>query len=129
MLVTMAMYEFLHSTSPLPSPKKKQTLMCQHHLTAISLTLLGQGPKGPLAYMGVLLGQGYCWLACAISFNSITYHSCYQTGKGHCDCFTITILKKNSFTHYLHLPQPVNFLATCCHNHCHPPFFVCSSSS
>ena len=45
MLVHMAMCEYLHSTSPLPYPEQKQTtLTYQPHLTATSLTLLGQGP-------------------------------------------------------------------------------------
>ena len=41
----MAVCESLHHTSPLPSPEQKQTtLRYQPHLTATSLTLLGQGP-------------------------------------------------------------------------------------
>ena len=45
MLAPMAMCEYLHSTSPLPYSEQKQTtLMYQPHLTATSLTLLGQGP-------------------------------------------------------------------------------------
>ena len=127
MLVTMAMYESLRSTSPLPLPKTNVNVSTS--LNSYITHPTRAGPEGPLAHMGTLPGRGYCWLACAISFDSITYHSYYQTGKGHCDCFTITILKKNSFTHYLHLPWPVDFLATCHHHHHHPPFFVCSSSS
>ena len=74
---------------------------CQKTDVNVSMSLIryithptGAGPRGPQAHTDALLGQGYCWLAHAISFDSIAYHSCYQTGKGHYDCFTITILKK-----------------------------------
>ena len=41
----MAVYEYLCSISPLPlSEEEKKTLMYKHHLTATSVTLLGQGP-------------------------------------------------------------------------------------
>ena len=55
MLVTKAMHESFHSTSPLPSPEQK-TLMCQCCLTAIFNHPTGAGPMGLLAHTHVPLG-------------------------------------------------------------------------
>ena len=50
--------------------------------------------------------------------NNIAYHSYYQTRKGHCDCFTITILKKKglltiftSHSQWISLPPAVTTAA------------------
>ena len=98
----MAMYESLCSTSPLHLPKTNVNVSMS--LNSYITHPTGTGPVGPLAHTGDPPGQDYCQLACAIAVDSIAYHSCYQIGKGHCDCFTITIFKKKQQFYSLSSP-------------------------
>ena len=72
----------------------------------------GAGPGGLQPHTGDSPDRVPNQLACEIFSGNITYHSYYQIRNGHCDCFTITILKKRGFTHYLHLSWLLDFLVT-----------------
>ena len=82
------------------------------------------GPLGSPAHKDVPLGLDCHPMAPSIFFYSSAYHSYYEIRNGNCNCW---IMKKKGsfwgFTHYLHLPRPVDFQATCCH-HLHPLFLV-----
>ena len=80
------------------------------------------GTGGPLVHMGVLLSQCcYLW-ACGNVGDSISCHSYYKakdrcydylhsTTLPHLKIPNSNLTKKGFFTHYCHLPQPVDFLA------------------
>ena len=85
-------------------------------------------------HMHVPPGLGRSQWVCGISFCSSTYHSYYKVGKHKCydqpsnQCFTHKPLHSNythNFTHYLHLPCPVDFFVICLHHFFCPP---CTSS-
>ena len=79
------------------------------------------GTGGPLAHTGVLPGHCcYLWVCSTIS-NSISCHSSYKA-KDRCYDYLhsptlphlkapSSNLKRRVFTHYCHLPQPMDFLA------------------
>ena len=91
------------------------------------------GPGGLQPHMDGPPDQTLNQLACEIFAGNIDYHSYYQIRNGHCDCFTITILKKKglltistSHSQWISLPHRASAAATATH-----PFFShlpCSSS-
>ena len=133
-LVQMAMCESLHHTSPLPSPEQKQTtLTYQPHLTATSLTLLGQG-LGIL--WTILVVFRIWWRICQNPISFLVIPSVIVTVQNKerllwlFDYHIFSTTKKIGFTHNLHFPYPVLFLATCLHHlFCHPHISLSSSSS
>ena len=66
-----------------------KTLMCQCHLTATLLTLLGAGPGELPDHMGVPWDLGYYLWESSTSFGRSTYYNYCEIRNGNCDCLTI----------------------------------------
>ena len=90
MLVTMAMHESLHSTSPCQNKNINVSRSLNSYITHPT----GAGPRGLLPHMDGPQDWALNQSPHETFANNIAYHSYYQTRKGHCDCFTITILQK-----------------------------------
>ena len=79
-------------------PCQNKNINMSMSLNSYITHLTGAGPRGLLSNTDDPWDRALNQLAHEIFANNIAYRSYYQTRKGHCDCFTITILKKGVYS-------------------------------